>query len=174
MCRGSFQHYWPDVLLHTNEWALKLANKVAQGFKDSEITSVPETFGWIIDKGSCQETSCWQQLNVTFTVYEDKIQSKILTMVIYLTVRFIVNPEIDYVFYQNNIMRFQKQGKKSKCVNNWRVAKNLLWYRLATYQKEMTKKISGEHLLQTIGCDLIFLGQNTLPRCKHTNHISVG
>lgn len=44
----------------------------------------------------------------------------------------------------------------------------------STYQKEMTKKISGKHLLQTIGCDLIFLGQNTLRRGKHVNHISDG
>ncbi len=43
-----------------------------------------------------------------------------------------------------------------------------------TYQKEMTKKISGKHLLQTIGCDLIFLGQKTLPRGKHANHFTDG
>jgi len=44
----------------------------------------------------------------------------------------------------------------------------------STYQKEMTKKISGKHLLQTNGRDLIFLGQKTFRRGKHVNHISDG
>ncbi len=52
--------------------------------------------------------------------------------------------------------------------------RNTLISNPSTYQKEMTKKISGKHLLQTIGCDLIFLGQKTLPRGKHANHITDG
>lgn len=44
---------------------------------------------------------------------------------------------------------------------------------VTTHQEEMTKDISGKHLLQAIRSDCVFLRQETLTCSKHVDCLSV-